>query len=474
VRDEVAQSALRADVRGAAETGGPSRMRRRWVPGPAHNAAAWVLPAAIVLLALTVRVGVVAADGGYHGANDSAQYDYFGRSIAGGYGYPPSGYLIQGGPSAIRGPVYPYFLGALYAMSGDSFTAGRIAGAALGALAVLLLYLLTRRIWGRRVGLTAAAMAAVFPPLVLLNKELLSEPLFIVFELAALLCVLNFRRAGGAVEWAVGAGLLCGLAALTKDVGIVLVPAIALGVWTQRPRFGARGLAAPAVVVACTGLVILPWIVRNANDFGRFVPLSTNGGFTAAGTYNQESLHDNGAHAGWRTPQAVPEDMALFATPGVDEGDLDATLRRRALDLAWQHPGYAAEASAWNLLRLFEIAGGSVVDTHGAPVTARGIGSATPGGERAGIALATALAVLGIFGIVRSGRARSAGEPPRIPHGPLYLWLVPVLVIAAATPLLGLPRYRLPADPFLLILAAIGAVWLWDRWTVRTPESAAR
>jgi 4-amino-4-deoxy-L-arabinose transferase-like glycosyltransferase len=433
---------------------------RRWAP--------WLAIAAIVLFAFALRAVVVAADSGYHPANDSAQFDYFGRWIGNGFGYPPAGYLLAGGPSAIRGPVFPYLLGGVYALTGDSFNAGRLVGAALGALAVLLLYLLVRRIWGRRIALIAAGLMAVFPPLVLLSKELLSEPLFIVFELAALLCVVNFRRSGGALQWAAAGGLLCGLAVLTKDVGIVLVPAIALGVWTQRPRFRARGLLAPALVVACTAVVMLPWVLRNANEFGRFIPLSTNGGFTAAGTYNQESLQDSGAHGGWRTPQAVPEDRALFATPGVDEGDLDATLRRRAWDLAWQHPGYVAETSGWNVLRLFEIVGGSVVDTHGDPVTTRGIGSNTPMAERVGIALAAALAVLGVVAIARSGRRDPAdGGPRRIPRGPLYLWLVPILVIAAATPLLGLPRYRLPADPFLLILAAIGVSWLWDRFSER-------
>jgi 4-amino-4-deoxy-L-arabinose transferase-like glycosyltransferase len=428
----------------------------------AVRARPWLAPAAIVLLALSVRVGVVAADGNYHGANDSAQFDIFGRSIADGLGYPRSGYLLHDSPSAIRGPVFPYFLGGIYAATGNSFNVGRLVGAALGALTVLLLYLITKRIWGRRVGLVAAGMAAVFPPLVLLSKELLSEPLFIALELTALLCVLNFRRAGGTLGWAATAGLLCGIAALTKDVGIVLVPAIALGVWTARPRFRLSSLAAPAVVVACMAVVVLPWVVRNANDFGRFIPLSTNSGFTAAGTYNQESLHDGDSHGGWRTPQAVPEYMGLFARPGVDEGDLDATLRRRAWDLAWQHPGYVAETSTWNFLRLFEIAGGSVVDTQGNPVSTRGIGSARPVAERVGIALAGVLAAIGVVAIVRSRRL-AAGGPPRIPTGPLYLWLVPILVIAAALPLLGLPRYRLPADPFLLILAAIGATWLWDR-----------
>jgi hypothetical protein len=51
-----------------------------------------------------------------------------------------------------------------------------------------------------------------------------------------------------------------------------------------------------------------------------------------------------------------------------------------------------------------------------------------------------------------------------VPAGPFFLWLVPILMIATAVPIAGLPRYRLPADPFLLILAAIGTIWLAGRF----------
>lgn len=61
-------------------------------------------PMAIVLVALVARIAVVAADTGYHPANDALEYDYIARSIGAGEGYPPSGYLLQGGPTAVRGP----------------------------------------------------------------------------------------------------------------------------------------------------------------------------------------------------------------------------------------------------------------------------------------------------------------------------------------------------------------------------------
>jgi 4-amino-4-deoxy-L-arabinose transferase-like glycosyltransferase len=422
------------------------------------------VPAGIVLLALVLRIVVIAFDTGYRPANDALEYDYYARSIASGDGYPESGYLLQGGPTAIRGPGYPYLLGAVYAASNDSVAAGRLLDAALGALTVLLLYLIVRRIWGRRVALVAAALTAVFPPLVLLSRDLVSESLFIPLELAAVLCVLEFRSSGGMLRWAAMAGAIAGLAALTRPTGFVLMIPIALGVWTLRPRLRVESLLAPLLCLLCAVLILVPWIVRDALEFGRFVPVTTSGGIATAGTYNEASYRDSSNHGAWRDPQVVPRFRPLFTTPGIDEATVDSVLRRDARDFAWEHPGYVAEATAWNLLRLFEIFGGSVVDGNGKVVSDRGIGSADPTTERAGLAIAVGLGVVGLFAMFSAGsRTKREGKPPRVPRGPLFLWLVPILMIAAAAPIAGVPRYRLPADPFLLILAAIGLLALWDR-----------
>lgn len=422
-------------------------------------------PAAIVVLALLLRIAVIAADSGYEPGNDAFEYDYYARSVAAGGGYPQSGYLLQGGPTAIRGPGYPYLLGAVYAVSDDSATLGRLAGAALGTLSVLLLYLIAKRIWGRRVGLVAMGMGAVFPPLVLVSRDLVSESLFIALELGAVLCVLNFRRSGGELRWALASGALSGLAALTRNTGLALILPVAIGLWPRQPGPRRSSVLAPASAIACAAIAVTPWIARDAVEFGRFVPITTSGGIATAGTYNEDSFRDSGTHGAWRDPQIVPAFAPLFTTPGIDEATADVKLRHAAQDFAWQHPGYVAETAAWNLLRLFEVAGGSVVDARGQPVEDRGIGSADPAVERIGIVVAVALAVIGALAVVRSrrrGKLPRDGEG-RVPSGPLFLWLVPILMLAVAAPIAGLPRYRLPADPFLLILAAIGLVWLWDR-----------
>jgi 4-amino-4-deoxy-L-arabinose transferase-like glycosyltransferase len=421
--------------------------------------AGWLLPGAIVFLALVLRLGVIAADSDYVPAHDAFDYDRHGRSIAAGEGFPESGYVEEGGASALRPPVYPYVLGAVYAVSGDSVDAGRIVGAAFGTAAVLLLYLLVLRIWGRRTALVAAFAAAVFPSLVLLSRDLLSEQLFIALELGAVLCVVESRAARRGFGWAATAGLLCGLAALTRNPGAALAIPIVIGLWRRQPGIGWSVVAGPPLVgLLCIFVAMIPWTVRNWDDFGRLVPVSTSSGFGLAGTYNRASMDDRSHPGAWRTPVIVPEYRKLFDVDGVDEGTLDATLRSESAAFAWDHPGYALETSGRNLLRLFELSADSVVGRQSVLVAQRGIGSNVSFSERISLAIAAVFAVLGGALLVRR----------HYPRGPLFLWLVPVLTVLVAAPIAGLPRYRVPADPFLLILAALGLIWAWEeagrRW----------
>src|SRR5205085_342685 len=77
------------------------------------------LVAAALILALALRIGVVATHR-LSLSHDPADYHRIALSIAAGHGYPQSIYAPGGGPSAFRAPGYPYFLGAVFAVSGNS------------------------------------------------------------------------------------------------------------------------------------------------------------------------------------------------------------------------------------------------------------------------------------------------------------------------------------------------------------------
>src|SRR5581483_10753971 len=134
----------------------------------------WLLrPAVLVcLLALLVRVTVVLATPNFHPVTDSREYDANAVALVDNGSFGVSDATFHGGPTAFHPPLFSIALAGVYELSGTSdparrWEAGRLFEAALGAVAVGLVYLLAVELFGSAVALIAAAIAAVYPPLVL-------------------------------------------------------------------------------------------------------------------------------------------------------------------------------------------------------------------------------------------------------------------------------------------------------------------
>ena len=386
----------------------------------------------ILALALVLRLAIVFLGPDLALLGDAGDYDRHAVSIAAGDGYPDTVLAAPGSPTALRPPGYPFWLGGLYAVFGDHPDAGRIAGALLGALSVFLILLLARRLWDDRVALVAAGLAAVSPALIYVNGSLVSEQIFLPLMLGAVLVTLMAREAEGRrlLALAALAGALCGVAALTRVVGLVLVGAIAIGLW--------RRWAAVAVAVLATIVVVTPWIVRNNTVFDTFVPLATQEGFNLYGTYNPTSYNDGN----FRLPPTLPDAAPLFGRPGYDEARISSELGGQARKFAFEHPRYVLRVLWLNTRRTLQLADQPLDRTEyeqlGVPSGAR-----TP--LEIGVVIMLLLAAAGA--VLR--RTREA---------PLFVWLVPLLLFLPVAAFLATPRYRLPLDPFLLMLAAVALV----------------
>ena len=397
---------------------------------------------AILVVALATRVMVVLASPDYVPRFDSGDYDRHAQSIAVGDGYPLSAFTASPGPSAFRPPVYPYLLGGVYLVSGDSKTAGRLMGALLGVAAVWLVALIAARLWDARAGLWAAGLAAVAPPMFFLNDALINEPAYIVIELAAVLFALRARDDPARLRWPLLAGVACGLGVLTRGNAVLVVPVIAAAVWVLRPRFSRAALAAPLAVLLAAVVTVSPWLVRNAAVFDRPVGLSTQGGFAIAGIYNGDAYSLDGHRASWVVPTVTTDFAPLFARTDLDEVDLDRELRRGALEYARDHPGYVLESTVLNGLRMFELTG-EYPGLYDANRAALALSDTEAKIETASFYLMVALALAGWLVWRRRG-----------PRPPAFIWLVPLVAMIVLFPILGSTRYRTVAYPFLVIAAA--------------------
>ena len=415
----------------------------------------------ILSVALVARVGVIVATPDFKPIFDAAHYDRLGDSIAHGHAY--FGQFQPATPSAFRPPLYPFALAAVH-LVGGGWTAERLLSALFGVVAVLLVFLVSRRVWGERVATVAGAIAAIFPPLVLLSASILSESLFVPLALAVVLAILEYRR-DPRLRWAVAAGVLCGLAALTRQNGLLLVIAAGGGVWAMRPRLSRQALVAPVVVAVAAVLTITPWVIRNTIEFHRFVGISTQSGYALGATYNPESGRKHPAGTSTMTYQ-VASYRDLYSRP-LDEGVRSSRLTHRAIDYATGHPGYVARTLVWNALRVFDIHHDAAFKLGFQANFLQAVGDARLASRAvpASVYLLLALALLGVMAQVMRGTS--------VRRAPWYVWAVPVLLVLPAIPVYGLARYRSPVDPFLVMLAAVGLVAAYERVTARRTQPGA-
>ncbi len=210
-------------------------------------------------------------------SGDAFFYDMHGRYLAAGAGYVNA----DGSPAIWWVPGWPLVLAGIYALFGRSFGVVAALNASFGALTTVLVASLATRFFGRRGGLAAGAVYALWPGLIFFHATLYSESLFLLLLAGALRL---FVAAGDArrarLPAFAAAGALFGLCSLVKAEPLVLAPALLLFVWTASPSRAAfaRASAASFLAAAC---VLAPWVVRNQVVFDRFIPTSASGGLMA-------------------------------------------------------------------------------------------------------------------------------------------------------------------------------------------------
>lgn len=169
-------------------------------------------------------------------------------------------------------PLYPYFLAALDAIFG-SLLAIKVVQALIGSLLIPAVFRVASLVSGPRAGLVAAGLAAFYPEMIWYSAHFWCETLFLSLVWWAVERLLvadqeDSRRA------AMAAGVLFGLAILTRETVLYLLPLGAWWVFARRPRRGALA----GLVLAGSLAVVLPWTGRNWIQFDSFIPVSTGGG----------------------------------------------------------------------------------------------------------------------------------------------------------------------------------------------------
>lgn len=326
----------------------------------------------------------------------------------------------------MRSPGYPIFLAAVrVALPG--VTGVKIAQSLVGALTILLIAAMARRLGGDRTALAAAAIAAVYPPLVFQPAYILSETLYAGLGLSAALLLWRALDQPNQESWQrlVAGGVVAGIATLTRTEFLFFL--VCFGVLVL-----ARRRIRPVVIVAAATLVtIAPWPMYNVLVHDRIIFMSSRGGPNLWMGNNPLALGDG--DVGSNPPMSREYDRISNAHLELSAEELERVFYDLALQFIGEEPGRWIGLEFRKAFYLLVPVGPSYASRSGLYRVAQA---------------SSWLLLLVLAGIGRRGLRRSAGDLE-------ILGSLVGSVVLTALIFFPLARYRIPiVDPVLIVAAA--------------------
>lgn len=264
----------------------PTARRRRW------------LLVVVLLLGAALRLWLWWRSPVHQPANDETEYLQVARDLLAGHGW-----IFYERYHWLRAPLYPLWLaGSLWltqSLPGATLRWAALPNIALSILTIYLYYLLGREVGlsvprrdvadparAERAGLLTATCAALLLTFSTFASLWMSETLFTALFMTALLLLLRCatQPPGGRKLWlAVAAGVVLGLATLTRSQPLTAIPFVALWLLVEnreqraenRRLFSRTALLCSLFFVLCSVLVIAPWTIRNYRAYGGLIPVET-------------------------------------------------------------------------------------------------------------------------------------------------------------------------------------------------------
>ena len=443
-----------------------------------HPLKAILLTAVALRLAVSLALPQVFAFERTNVIQGIATHDVYARNLleTGVYGFE------RGEPDGVLPPLYSYFLAAVHAVMGRGGLQLALAQALLDAVSIALLYRIARRLWPHepRVALIGAGLHALYPYLLFQSLTMIDTSLYVtgMYLLLWLLLQLNDAGPGERLRLArllTAGGVTLWLLLLLRPNVVVLLPFAAL--WLA-VRHGWRGNASrllPLILLALA--LLLPWIARSAEIYGRPVFIALHGGRNFWQGNNPCTLPylRAGYDTQWQRENYDGRELASLV-------ERDSMAMQASLDWLRGNPALIPELLWTKFLTHWSV---DVQPARNPPVGAAGETEAED--CAAGV---IAIATIGADDPARVYDESAAAQLFRVVH---RYWFGGLLALA----LLGLwmtrrrwrelsllwltllamtlvyviyhpgTRYRAPTDPLLFLFSASALLALWRRWMAR-------
>jgi 4-amino-4-deoxy-L-arabinose transferase-like glycosyltransferase len=213
----------------------------------------------IFIVALLIRSGfVLTLQNGFY-FPDSVEYSQGAVNL-----------LANGelGESYHRPPGYPVFLAGIYLFFGESILAVRMVESLMGALLVVIIALIGRRVAGEVVGAIAGLLWSIYPIGVFITGLIYPTNLVTLLLACSILCLLPSANQEPTPKRFFFSGVTLGLAVLTIPIVLVTIGAISLWLMCS---YRVNRLVLVSLLFLGSALTIAPWIIRDFYAYGRLV-----------------------------------------------------------------------------------------------------------------------------------------------------------------------------------------------------------
>ncbi|HEU5226470.1 MAG TPA: glycosyltransferase family 39 protein [Ktedonobacteraceae bacterium] len=353
--------------------------------------------------------------------------------------------------TTFRPPLWPFIIAGIYAIAGPHNTYVRLLCCFLGAGTSVFVYFFARDLFGKRIALVTGVIAAVYTGLFIWDGWLYTESLYTFCLVVFLYSLYRLQGKVHVRTWVIVAGVLLGLAMLTRPNGTILLGL--LGLWALALVFF-KYLSWQAVVkrslliVLIAVAVITPWSIRNYPHTHSLLPVSTLGN-TLRGAYNDVTLHDPGLRGIWWLSPAYNADIHDY-TLADENRDMQA-----ALDWLHSHVSDIPYMFGVHLVNMWT----PYMYSYDLPF------EEFPTRQSSKLVMdlipleSIIVFIFAAFGLVLSWKKRKEL---------LLVYLIIAFTIAQNVVFYGSNRFRAPIEPFLVLLVGGVLWWMTNYWKTRT------
>ncbi|HPP30084.1 MAG TPA: glycosyltransferase family 39 protein [bacterium] len=332
------------------------------------------------------------------------------------------GFFVSEGLKGFRPPLYPILLSILYLLK-FNLIGIRIFQCIISALTVLLIYFTGKNLFSEKVALWSSIIAVIYPYFIFYNGFLLTETLFIFFTTLTLYAFITLSARP--LSW-IKAGISSGLAGLCRPTMQLYLPVVLIHIACDKEKWKLK-IKKIFYILLFFSLTLSPWIIRNYLVFGKFIPGTTMGG--------RVFWEGNNPYSEGGPCRYFPEEIEKLP-----EVERDSAYYRKTIEVIRENPS----RFLWLLQNKFKRFWNVIPNASEFTKPLYRIISIFSFG------IMLPFFILGFFLTLTNSRANFI-------HSLIVLFTVFHVIFLASI------RYRVPLEPFYIILAVYGFFWLYNK-----------